>query len=857
MYPRTAVSEKVDLNMTREEIRGENMTTRVAPIVNNAMMLIGQLLRLKEERKIFEEGGQGLTHQEWQRRKGKYDELERQMQKAISEAQWSLWQIMKESFAAAIVKKTQEMEGPQSRELRGYERKMSRWKSDFVRYRPIQKHTIAIAMADVGIDVARDRPRRSLGLLGDLGHLAFQGFTSFFGLGRDKKLKKAIKVLQNQENLVEESVRDLQDDMVAVAKVNLEQFKKIKTAIDDTNERVYAIVQDIKNIENGFEEFAGEIDQMHYALFYLATVVGSLFPATERILSMYEVMIDELETIMSALDDLSNGQLSHNIVQPGQMKNIINQVQGHLREKYNGYSLIMTDVQEYYDLPQASFKYSEGMIIIHMPMYVSNDEIVPLHLYNLKTVPVPWDMKRLPHEGQKATTDSYTWLTPSHPLLAMSMSTYMALDRDQLHNCYRGRNLYLCEQTFLIQKSTDHTCESAIYYDMPDEYILRLCNFTFFLDLHPEPRILDSGGTVLLANVPNQWRFNCPGDGLGPRDKIGGKYVMIDKSNLCMCEIEVGKFRIKGSITNCKTGDMRGRFKLTYTINQAVLLNFPKEAPGIDRRQDILLSKPHNGSFKLPPIESTHNMDVLEHSKLTTAPLEKVIRALRQNYTLMRTKADKALLLEDEDEESLWDSIFNVKTLIIVVLILVILALLACFYRTALLRMFMGGRELLVRGLVKRYDPDKGKAWKNRAIKRIVPKERLPGSTENIEMTSIPTVQDRVLPDPGGASGTMSFSVPPERVAMLMTVPPTVPKVPVAPPKPARRKSKEKLYPSLQEDMKLYYCPRCHNAGSQHPCPVCVQDLHPKIYYCPNCHNAGPKHPCPFCPPEPDNYTPV
>lgn len=165
---------------------------------------------------------------------------------------------------------------------------------------------------------------------------------------------------------------------------------------------------------------------------------------------------------------------------------------------------------------------------------------------------------------------------------------------------------------------------------------------------------------------------------------------------------------------------------------------------------------------------------------------------------------------------------------------------------------------MLVKRLVKRYDPGQEKAWKNRAIRRIVPKERLPENAESIEMTTIPSVQERALPDPGGAHGSMSFSVPRDRAAMLMAnPPPTLPKVPVAPPKPARRKSKEKLYPTLQEDLKLYYCPRCHNTGSQHPCPVCVQDLHPKVYYCPNCHNAGPKHPCPVCGPEADPYTPV
>ncbi len=70
-----------------------------------------------------------------------------------------------------------------------------------------------------------------------------------------------------------------------------------------------------------------------------------------------------------------------------------------------------------------------------------------------------------------------------------------------------------CAQThFLVQQSADHTCDSAIYFNMSPEIIKKCCVFETFTDFKPPPETLETETEVLLANVETPWHFNCDHD---------------------------------------------------------------------------------------------------------------------------------------------------------------------------------------------------------------------------------------------------------------------------------------------------------------------------------------------------------
>ena len=98
---------------------------------------------------------------------------------------------------------------------------------------------------------------------------------------------------------------------------------------------------------------------------------------------------------------------------------------------------------------------------MQIPIYIKHYQQQILELLSLQTVPVPY------HPNRKSSDDNhaYTWLNPDYDMLAMSSSTYLALDSKQLPNCRRFSTTYYCENLLMVKHRSEHTCESAFYWN--------------------------------------------------------------------------------------------------------------------------------------------------------------------------------------------------------------------------------------------------------------------------------------------------------------------------------------------------------------------------------------------------------
>ena len=63
--------------------------------------------------------------------------------------------------------------------------------------------------------------------------------------------------------------------------------------------------------------------------------------------------------------------------------------------------------------------------------------------------------------------------------------------------------MYYCEYAHLLQKHTEHTCISAIYYDQGSEVKAKQCKTILTFDTIPESKILDAGNLLILSNYKN------------------------------------------------------------------------------------------------------------------------------------------------------------------------------------------------------------------------------------------------------------------------------------------------------------------------------------------------------------------
>jgi hypothetical protein len=333
----------------------------------------------------------------------------------------------------------------------------------------------------------------------------------------------------------------------------------------------------------------------------------------------------------------------------------------------------------------------------------------------------------------------------------------------------------------------------------------------------PEPRILDSGTQVLIANIPEPWKFTCTEEELYPTKKIGGSYLLLDKTYLCMCSILVGRFRIHGSITACKnmTGHM---IRMSYTVNQAVLLYYPRMLPKIDRTRDINLGKPIQNHFRLPRIEQASRKDVLlQKSSLSSAPLQRLVTALEHNYTLIRTQADKALLEEKESQ-----GILSMTSLWLILITISLIIILAIVYKVAIMRLALKMKTKTMACLVTA-------ANKYRGIE-LLRKFRKNDVQQEIEMSEIgnsgefvnPSMVHDTLPREGHPP-----TAPPRVVEPITHY--AAPPIPTLRGRMDRnltedRTGSARIYPKLpgEDSEKVYLCRKCHRLNSQRPCENCI-----------------------------------
>ena len=77
------------------------------------------------------------------------------------------------------------------------------------------------------------------------------------------------------------------------------------------------------------------------AIKFLSSLFGLLLSDLNRYLMLYDTILSELDHFLNALDTLSNNQLSHSVIQPKEMNDLITHVKGVLETTYPNYELML------------------------------------------------------------------------------------------------------------------------------------------------------------------------------------------------------------------------------------------------------------------------------------------------------------------------------------------------------------------------------------------------------------------------------------------------------------------------------------------------------------------------------------
>ena len=129
---------------------------------------------------------------------------------------------------------------------------------------------------------------------------------------------------------------------------------------------------------------------------------------------------------------------------------------------------------------------------------------------------------------------------------------YIALTQQELRSCKKIGNEFYCEELFIVKHKSSYSCESAIYLNLTADIIRNNCNFDFYYNkADVTPAVLDGGDEIILANWPNDKHIICNINNDIPVKIPSHHYVLVNRSILCNCGIEVDNHHLLESLAAC------------------------------------------------------------------------------------------------------------------------------------------------------------------------------------------------------------------------------------------------------------------------------------------------------------------
>ena len=406
-----------------------------------------------------------------------------------------------------------------------------------------------------------------------------------------------MEALIKEQKKLKNEIKTVKDDMLSIAKAHISDVNDLRDQIFLTSQQINLLARKIKETEQELTGLHTEIKDHTQVILFLADMLYQITGKLHMYLSLYIQLHSRLNDILDDIDSLEKGELSHRIVQHSEMKRLIDHVKLHLSETYPEYELVLEDTHHYYNLPLIDYAYEKGIIGIQIPMFIKPRQQQPLHLYHLKSIPVPYHInKDMIDPGESPYT--HTQLVLSSNILGMSTDTYINLDMDMLHNCPKIGTVYFCETLFLTKHKSEHTCESAIYQYEHRDLIKQKCKFNYILNLEPDPELMDAGNHFLLSHLPEPWSVHCKHSDQLPGPLKVSNYTVILKSDMCGCEIQSGVdiiWHTQGTIKYCPNDHTKLDANIVpyYTINMAVMIyQFAEELDRQRLNDNSLLLKP-------------------------------------------------------------------------------------------------------------------------------------------------------------------------------------------------------------------------------------------------------------------------
>ena len=331
---------------------------------------------------------------------------------------------------------------------------------------------------------------------------------------------------------------------------------------------------------------------------------------------------------MIGIENLNSGYLTHHILNPQVLAKYLEIIKDDLEDTAPENEPVFTSVYQYYGNSLASFTNTIDDLLLQLPMLIKLKVQVPMSLFSIETVPVPLDAET--YIGDKR---EYNQIIPETEYIALTDNNYVPLTQAQISLCAKIGYTYY---TYLLQKCTEHTCMSAIYYDQESEIKANQCKTMVTFDNTLESKILDAGNILILSNLQKPWTIACK-DVSRVFEIEYSTYYILNRSKLCECSLTAGNYLLGQTDTNC--GDMpearEGYFTTYYAFNKIILdiitVKFDIQVDDRTITQSTLLHDDIPGynlltlEFVLPPVNHDEDLILEEENPEIYAHLENVL----------------------------------------------------------------------------------------------------------------------------------------------------------------------------------------------------------------------------------------
>ena len=420
-------------------------------------------------------------------------------------------------------------------------------------------------------DLSRQKRAIPLGLIfssvSAIGGLIMKGVYTWRNYKKSKAMTKAVEKLYEAQEIDHRRLTRLEGQTSLLAKIMKTAFQHIDYRLLHLDTKLNYTVQHMteffKRTQTHFR-FTWEALVSNRLAIHLLSSGSTMY---DMVLQQYLHYYQNYDHFLTGLDTLGTRRLTFQALDPDELDHFLSAIRRQLREERSPFELAFNHTYQFYAEPMVMFTNMHDQLLVSVPILLRLTTQNPLNLNSIDTVPMPFDTEMLEDKNNE-----YTFINNSYPYMSLNEHNYTPLTKTQLRMCDKMGSTYYCQNSYVLRERMQHTCESAIYYKMDAKTITKHCQAKFAANVEFTPKVLDTGETMVLFNLPRPWILLC-GQEKWPTEIEITTYKVVDRKEFCECSLTAGSFQLDETLVKCTpeiNSEADGHFKSYFTINKII-----------------------------------------------------------------------------------------------------------------------------------------------------------------------------------------------------------------------------------------------------------------------------------------------